>query len=178
MAKKSLYLRIAGTLATLGPLGGRLPAPGTWGALAGTVFYWLAFQTTGLNSPGHLRQFLMLAGALTLFAVPVCSAGEKFLGRKDPGEVNFDEFAVMPFCYAGLGPVISRAGTAGQILWLLAGFALFRLFDIAKPFGIKKLQKIPGGAGIVIDDFVAALFTCACLWLARWAYVLTANLSN
>ena len=43
MAKKSAYIRIAGTLATLGPLGMRLPAPGTWGALAGTLFYWLAF---------------------------------------------------------------------------------------------------------------------------------------
>lgn len=175
MAKKSAYIRLAGTLATLGPIGTKLPAPGTWGALAGTLFYWLAFLKAGITGG---NAFWLAAGTLVLIAIPICSAGEKWLGKTDPRQVNFDEFAVMPLCFAGLGNVIAGAGTHGQILWLLAGFALFRVFDIAKPFGIKKLQKFPGGFGVVIDDVAAAFATAGTLWCARWIYVFTANLIN
>lgn len=159
--------RALGFAATLGPVGLRLPAPGTWGALAGTFFYWIAFQATGINTPGTLLQFLVWALLLAVIAVPVCEAGEKLLGRTDPGEVNFDEFAVMPICFAGLGDFI--AASPNTLYWLLAGFALFRIFDIFKPLGIKDLQKLKGGWGVVADDFAAAALTCVCLWCARLA---------
>jgi len=52
----------------------------------------------------------------------------------------------------------------------LAGVALFRLFDIAKPLGIRRLQELPGGWGIVIDDVAAALAACLVLHGAAWAW--------
>ena len=157
--------RILGVISTLGPIGTKLPAPGTWGALVGMVFYWFAFQATGINTPETWIQFAIWALLLAAIAVPVCEAGEKLLGRKDPGEVNFDEFAVMPICWTGLGDVISAS--ENSFYWMLAGFVLFRLFDIFKPIGIAKLQKIRGGWGVVADDFAAAILTCICLWIAH-----------
>lgn len=165
--KLSFGDRVLGAIATLGPVGRKLPAPGTWGSVAGTAFYALAFQATGVNTPATFLEFSIWATLLVVCAVPVCEAGEKRLGRTDPGEVNFDEFAVMPVCFAGLGDVI--ANSPNTLYWLLAGFVLFRLFDIFKPFGIKKLQSLKGGWGVVADDFAAALATCACLWIANAA---------
>lgn len=165
MQKKSLYIRIAGTIATLGPIGTKLPAPGTWGAAAGTLFYFSAFLLTG--AAGNPFWFSIAAGTLVLISVPLCDAGEKLLGKTDPGEVNFDEFAVMPLCFAGLGNVIAEADALAQTFWLFGGFALFRFFDILKPLGIKKLQKLPGGLGVTIDDLAAALLVCGCLWAFR-----------
>ncbi|MBQ6705285.1 MAG: phosphatidylglycerophosphatase A [Opitutales bacterium] len=158
--------KLLGVLSTLGPIGTRLPAPGTWGSVAGIVFYWLAFQ--GINTPGTWLNFVIWAALLVVIAVPVCEAGEKYLGKTDPGEVNFDEFAVMPICFAGLGEVI--AASANTLYWLLAGFVLFRLFDIFKPLFIKKLQNLKGGWGVVADDFAAAVLTCVCLWVAHWFF--------
>lgn len=157
--------RAFAAISTLGPIGKRLPAPGTWGALAGMIFYWLAFQATGINTAGTWLEFAIWALLLVVVAVPVCEAGEKVLGRTDPGEVNFDEFAVVPICYAGLGETI--AASENSLYWLLAGFVLFRLFDIFKPLGISKLQKLKGGWGIVADDFAAAILVCICLWIAH-----------
>lgn len=158
--------KLLGTLSTLGPLGRKLPAPGTWGSVAGVVFYWFAFQ--GINTPETWLNFVIWAALLVVVAVPVCEAGEKYLGKTDPGEVNFDEFAVMPVCFAGLGEII--AASANTLYWLLAGFVLFRLFDIFKPLFIKKLQNLKGGWGVVADDFAAAVLTCACLWAAHWIF--------
>lgn len=165
--KTDFKTKLLGTISTLGPLGRRLPAPGTWGSVAGVVFYWFAFQ--GINTPGTWLQFAIWAALLAAVAVPVCEAGEKFLEKTDPGEVNFDEFAVMPICYAGLGEIIAQS--ANTLYWLTAGFALFRLFDIFKPFGIKKLQSLKGGWGVAADDFAAAVLTCVCLWIGHFIIV-------
>lgn len=157
--------KLLGSLATLGPLGRCLSAPGTWGSVAGVVFYWFAFQ--GINTPETWLQFWIWAALLVAVAVPVCEAGEKYLGKTDPGEVNFDEFAVIPICYAGLGEII--AASANTLYWLAAGFVLFRLFDIFKPLFIRKLQNFKGGWGVVADDLAAAILTCICLWLGHFA---------
>ena len=141
------------------------PAIPGLGATGGVSF---AFQATGINTPETSLQFVIWALLLAVVAVPVCEAGEKLLGRTDPGEVNFDEFAVMPICFSGLGDVIASAGS-NALYWLLAGFVLFRLFDIAKPLGIKELQKLKGGWGVVADDFAAAALTCVCLWCGHFA---------
>jgi len=51
-----------------------------------------------------------------------------------------------------------HGGTKVGLLFILLGFLLFRLFDITKPFGIKALEKLPGGFGIVLDDVMAAIY--------------------
>jgi phosphatidylglycerophosphatase A len=145
-------------IATLGPLGSRLPAPGTWGALAGLLYFAVFFR--------HSRWEVVFAWSVlgSLLAVPLTGEASRRLGRTDPGEVNLDEFIVMPLVFLGW-----RVGGLGH--WpewgsLLAGFGLFRLFDIFKPLGISRLQQLPGGWGVVADDFVAALAACGTLHVA------------
>ena len=52
--------------------------------------------------------------------------------------------------------------------YFLAGFILFRVFDIWKPFPVRQAESLPGGLGIMADDWVAALYAAAGLWIARW----------
>jgi phosphatidylglycerophosphatase A len=149
-------------IATLGPLGRRLPAPGTWGSLAGLLYFAVIFVDRLSLLPAILLVVLGL-----YVAVGFCGEAEFRLGRKDPGEVILDEFMAMPLCFIGW-PALLDAAPRWAIF--LAGFALFRLFDITKPSVIDKLQDLPAGWGIVIDDVAAALAACATLHAAAWAW--------
>jgi phosphatidylglycerophosphatase A len=84
--------------------------------------------------------------------------------------VILDEFTAMPLCFLGW-PALAGMLPSWAAPWavFVAGFLLFRLFDITKPLGIHKLQDLPGGWGIVVDDVAAALATCAVLHGAAWA---------
>lgn len=146
-------------LATLGPLGRRLPAPGTWGSLAGLMYFTVFFYPLGAFS------YALLCAVGLYFAVALCGEAEFRLGRRDPGEVILDEFMAMPLCFLDW-----RALALHYPPWVIfvAGFAFFRLFDITKPFGIAKLQDLPGGWGVVADDVAAALAACGTLHLAAW----------
>jgi phosphatidylglycerophosphatase A len=143
--------------ATLGPVGRRLPAPGTWGSVAGLLYFTVFFFPFG----DFKNLLLSVVGGY--FAIAFCGEAEFRLGRKDPGEVILDEFVAMPLCFLGW-----RSLAAALSPWIVcaAGLALFRLFDVIKPFGIRRLQDLPGGWGVVIDDTVAALAACATLHLA------------
>jgi phosphatidylglycerophosphatase A len=109
-----------------------------------------------------------LAGAY--LAVAFTGEAAARMRRKDPGEVILDEFVAMPLCFLGWRTLVA----AGWPQWsvLLAGFALFRVFDILKPFGIRRLQAWPDGWGIVADDLAAALAACATLHLGAWLWTL------
>ena len=100
----------------------------------------------------------MLLTAACYFAIGVCGEAEKRLKKVDPGMIILDEFVAMPICLLGLSGYMGQSYSA---LVLLAAFLLFRLFDILKPFGIKRLQRYHGGFGVVIDDVAAALMVCA-----------------
>ncbi len=156
--------RFVCAVATLGPLGARLPAPGTWGSLAGLLYFAVFFR--------HSRWEVIFAWAVVLgyFAVAFCGEAAKRLGKTDPGEINLDEFIVMPLVFLGW----RAGGLAAWPPWVVLGlgFGLFRLYDILKPFGIARLQRWPGGWGIVADDFAAALVACGSLHLAGWLWSL------
>ena len=94
---------------------------------------------------------------VVLMAIFICGAAAALIGRKDPPEVVLDEAACIPLVFLGQ-PVLGWS-------WLLVGFLLFRLFDIAKPLGIHRLQALPSGLGIVADDVAAALLANATLHL-------------
>jgi phosphatidylglycerophosphatase A len=70
-------------------------------------------------------------------------------------EVILDEFAAMPLVFL-FNPHVH--GGATSFVFILLGFLFFRLLDITKPFGIKALEKLPGGFGIVLDDVMAAVY--------------------
>ncbi|MEO6003075.1 MAG: phosphatidylglycerophosphatase A [Opitutus sp.] len=152
--------------ATLGPIGRKLPAPGTWGSVAGLLYFTVFFYPLGVF--GTL--FFSAIGAY--FAVALCGEAEFRLSRKDPGEVILDEFVAMPLCFLGWRE-IAHATIPAQWDWTIfvVGLGLFRLFDILKPFGIRRLQDLPAGWGVVVDDLVAALAACATMHAAKLAWV-------
>jgi len=107
---------------------------------------------------------VVLAGsAVCILFAPAAIAAT---GKNDPGEVVADEtagqavtFLISPLM--GVGPVSS-----GRV-WIvaIAGFLLFRIFDIAKPWPIRKLEKLPQGWGILADDLLAGVFAAILLQL-------------
>ena len=156
--------------ATLGPVGRARRAPGTWGSLAGLAYQLVFFHSLSSTVVGHV-----IGGVLILlglwFATAICAEAEFRLGKRDPGEVVLDEFVAMPLCFLGWPAMLVDPITRWPIVVFLAGFACFRFFDILKPLGIRRLQDLPGGLGVVADDVAAALATCVTLHLAAWAWV-------
>lgn len=140
-----------------GAYSGYLPiAPGTWGSAAGVLLWLLA----GRLEP--LPYFLIIA---VLFVLGVGSAGavEKIVDRPDPGIVVIDEI---------VGQLIALSFVPVHPGAAAAGFVLFRLFDILKPFPVGWVDHhLHGGLGIMLDDVLAglyALLTLHCgLWLIR-----------
>jgi phosphatidylglycerophosphatase A len=147
--------------ATLGPIGRKLPAPGTWGSLAGLLYFLVFFHRAGAGA--------ILAATLvgSYLAVAFCGEAEVRLRKTDPGEVVLDEFISMPLSFLGWRALL---GVLPAWAIFLAGFALFRLFDIVKPFGIRKIQTLPAGWGVVADDLAAALAACATLHVGVWLW--------
>jgi phosphatidylglycerophosphatase A len=126
-------------------------APGTFGSLPGLA---LAFAVTML--PVWMQ--IPVCTVLTLLAVPVCDAAERYLGIKDDGRIAADEWMLFPIAVIGL-PLLSLP------LWEIAVFFLVvRIIDIVKPYPCRRLQSIPGGRGIVVDDFAANLYSLAVNW--------------
>ena len=144
-------------LATLGPIGYWGKMPGTNGSFVGLFLYTLFFH--------NLSPFFYLFNCLLLItmACSICTQAEIAIGQKDPSCVILDEVVAMPLCFIGLQPYMQH-----YPVWrfMLAGFLLFRLLDITKPFGINKLQALPGGQGVVLDDVAAALGVCLILHIA------------
>jgi phosphatidylglycerophosphatase A len=91
-----------------------------------------------------------------LIGIPICAGGARLLGLKDPGAVVFDEIAAFSVVFLFV-----------PFTWwtTVAGFLMFRLFDIWKPWPARRLERLPGGLGIMADDFVAGFYASACLWL-------------
>ncbi|MGB1127472.1 MAG: phosphatidylglycerophosphatase A [Opitutales bacterium] len=152
-------------LATLGPLGRVKKAPGTVGSVAGLALYAVFFHHASLFG------FILLSLLLAYLAVGICDVAEKRLQMRDPGMIILDEFVAVPLVFLGMGGDNGWIALHGGWPVLLGGFALFRLFDILKPFGIKKLQNMPGGLGCVADDLAAGLAACASLHLVLYYIV-------
>ncbi len=125
-------------------------APGTFGTLAAIPFWWLL---AGLSPGWYLG--LVIAAALVGFFL--CGAAAEKLGVHDHGGIVWDEMVgywlTMFMAPAGWG-------------WVLYGFVLFRIFDIAKPPPIRWAdQKVYGGVGIMLDDILAGVFAALVLQL-------------
>ena len=142
--------RLALLIATVAGVGHAPLAPGT-------VASALTAIALGIASPSR--------PALIVFVIAVIVVGtwaaqdaERALGGKDPGAIVIDEVAGMALSVLTLPltPVV-----------LLAGFVLFRLFDVVKPYPANALQRLPGGVGVMIDDLVAGLYALLVLLAAR-----------
>ena len=132
-------------------------APGTAGALlAFAVWYVLSFL---VSSSALLWLTVLLVLAFTVAGVWAANRLEQAWGE-DPSRVVVDE---MVGCWITL-----LAAPAGHLWYGLAAFGLFRLFDIWKPLGIRRMENLPGGIGVMMDDVLSGVYGFIILIGARW----------
>ncbi|XPV77342.1 MAG: phosphatidylglycerophosphatase A [Desulfovibrio sp.] len=139
-------------LATLGPVGLLPFAPGTYGSLVAALAAPFCFM------PLPMWARIVVLALVLVVGTWAASHAEKELGQKDPGSVIIDEV---------LGQWITFLPFAALNWWqILAGFVLFRAFDILKPAPVKQAETaFAGGLGVMIDDGVAGLYAMGGLWL-------------
>lgn len=140
---------------------GFLPvAPGTWGALV-AIILWLPLYVWCPGTPA----WIATAAAIVFFVVAgtwASSVSEKYWG-KDPVVACVDEtvgqlISMLPLCD---GPEVTP-------WWMVVlSLALFRFFDIFKPLGIRKLERLPGGLGMMADDILAAIYSALILIVVK-----------
>ena len=129
-------------IATVGGVGWFPIAPGTAGSAVGVVIYLL---TRSWTAPAQVALLL----GVTLVGVWAAGVAESELKKEDPGPVVIDEVAGQL-----LTLLLTGVGWKGAI----AGFFIFRVFDIVKPFPARQLERLHGGFGIMADDLMAAVY--------------------
>ncbi|MDR0827897.1 MAG: phosphatidylglycerophosphatase A [Desulfovibrio sp.] len=128
--------------------------PGTCASFAAILLAPFLFMPLGFCGR------LLFLCAILICGVPVATRAEIILGRKDPPEVVIDELlgqwlTLLPFS------ALSLTGYG-------AAFILFRIFDISKPWPIRRLESLSGGLGVMLDDAAAGLYAAICLALIKW----------
>lgn len=133
--------------------GAATKAPGTWGTLAAVVPYLALAQLP-------LLAYLSVVLLAFIAGIYICGRTAADLGVHDHGGIVWDEF---------VGLWISLIALPAGWPWLVAGFVLFRIFDIAKPWPIGWAdRRVSGGLGIMLDDVLAGFYTLFILQLTAW----------
>ena len=141
-------------IATFFGIGRMRPGPGTWGSAA-AVMLWVAIAyaiAPALRTP----VIIALAILVTVIGIPAATVISRASNVKDPQFVVIDEVA---------GQLIALIAVPLAWKTFLAGFILFRMFDIVKPPPVRQLEKLPEGTGIVLDDVAAGLYALALMQL-------------
>jgi phosphatidylglycerophosphatase A len=136
---------------------GWLPkAPGSWGSLPPAVVFGLLMYAGAPVAATAVLAAMLVVGCVTCVLYAPASIAAK--GVDDPGEVVMDEFAAQALTFLVL-PLLATRGLCGWESIVLAGvgFLAFRAIDIAKPWPIKKLERLPAGWGILADDLAAGV---------------------
>ena len=142
---------------------GRLkPGPGTWGSLA-TVILW-ALASSQIPIASRTTATILAAALVTLIGIPAATRVARASGLKDPQFVVIDEVA---------GQLVTLIAVPLAWKTFLAGFILFRVFDMWKPLPIRRLERLPEGTGIVVDDLGAGLYALAIMHLLLHFRLLT-----
>jgi phosphatidylglycerophosphatase A len=136
------------------------PGPGTYGSVAAALLWYAAAH---LFQPQPLALALATAAAallITLIGIPASTIVARESGRQDPGFVVIDEVAGQWIALIAVRPDWQHA---------LLALLLFRIFDIWKPWPIRKLEALPEGTGIMLDDVAAGVLALAVgLLFSRW----------
>ena len=144
----------ASLTATLFGIGYLRPGPGTWGSAASVLCWWALTHVI----PAHIQLWAALAMVLfiVMIGIPAATQVSRASASKDPQFVVIDEAA---------GQLIALI--AAPVTWktVLAGFILFRGFDIVKPPPVRQLEGLPEGSGVVLDDVAAGLYSLAIMQL-------------
>lgn len=133
-------------------------APGTMGSLAALIVYWVCPEINSL-------QLVMIILGITGIGIVSATLTENEMKSKfgkdkgiDPGIIVIDEV---------IGMLIALIAVPKATIFLIAAFILFRIFDIAKPYPIRRIEKLQGGWGIVFDDVIAGIYANIVLQIGR-----------
>jgi phosphatidylglycerophosphatase A len=134
---------------------GRLkPGPGTWGSLATVILWFLA--SSRITEASRPWATVVAAIGVTVVGIPAATVVARASGLKDPQFVVIDEVA---------GQLVALIAVPFAWKTFLAGLILFRVFDMWKPFPIRRLERLPEGTGIVVDDLGAGIYALAVVHL-------------
>ncbi len=158
-AARPVHLRHPAVFLALGFGSGLVPAaPGTAGTLVGVGL----FAACADAWPDAMTAVTF---AIALIGIPLCDVAARRLGVHDDPAIVWDEIA---------GYFVAMAGLPLEPLWLLLAFALFRAFDVAKPWPIRWAdRRLHGGLGIMVDDLLAGAATCGILQALAGVHALT-----
>jgi phosphatidylglycerophosphatase A len=151
-AHKTAWAWAVGTFFGIGKL---QPGPGTWASVA-TVLLWRALAP--FTGAYQLHAAIIAAALVTAIGIPAATRVARESKLNDPGFVVIDEVA---------GQLIGLIGAPLAWKTLLAGLILFRVFDIVKPPPLRRLEHLPEGIGIMLDDVGAGLYALAILHAVR-----------
>ena len=150
--------RLAIAVATAVGAGFAPKAPGTAGSLVGVLLYLII---EGLSAGAYYPHAIILLLVVGIWA----SSRVEHLYGHDSQHIVIDEV---------VGQMITFAPAAGRFhlsaLYIAIGFGLFRLFDILKPFPVRRLERLRGGLGVVADDVGAGLYAMLVLALIRYGF--------
>lgn len=122
-----------------------------WGVALVCALAWLAIP---------LSVYIAVCVVGVLLAIPICHVAERVYGTKDDGRIVADEYLTFPICLLGLTPYIFT------FWWLLPlAFVSCRIFDILKLPPARQLERVPGGAGITLDDVFASGYSLVVNWV-------------
>jgi phosphatidylglycerophosphatase A len=150
--------RASWLIATFFGIGFLRPGPGTYASAVTVVLWWAASHW--LQPAWLIPAAIVASVVVTIIGIPPATVVARESGVKDPGFVVIDEVA---------GQMIALIAVPLNWKYLLAGFILFRAFDIVKPFPLRRLEKLPEGTGIMMDDVGAGLYALALLQI--WLHV-------
>ena len=161
---------VAMTLATGFGAGLSPFAPGTAGSIVGLL---LAAGVAALLAPAHGTSFAPAVGLLTsglivaAAGVPIATRACRAVNAKDPGCVVVDEVAGQFLALSPAPLFVYPTRNAAAAVWVVA-FVGFRFFDVVKPGPIRRLQELPEGWGVVVDDVLAGLLAAGVTAAAGW----------
>jgi len=135
------------------------PGPGTYASAITVLCWWGASHIVAQR--WLIPVEIIAAAAITLLGIPPSTVVARESGDNDPGFVVIDEVA---------GQMIALIAVPLNWKYLLAGFILFRGFDITKPFPLRRLERLPGGIGIMMDDVGAGIY--ALILLQIWLHLM------
>lgn len=133
-------------------------APGTFGSGLGVGIAWLMLA-------GGMSQlsYAIACMAVFVFGIPCTRRAAEVQGVKDPGWIVLDEIAAVLFIFTTVPMTLLTA---------ILGFLIFRMFDVLKPFPLRRIERLPHGWGIMADDVAAGFYTGLFLAILRYAKLL------
>lgn len=138
------------------------PGPGTYGSVAAMLVWFVVAR----HVPIHLLPFITLAmaAASTAIGIPAATRVARESGRKDPQIVVIDEVA---------GQWLTLTLCLPQVPFAILGLVAFRVFDIWKPWPVRRLESLPAGVGIVVDDLAAGVYALAVQAVLQQSFLAT-----